>query len=59
MWKYATAAVIIYTSGIIVRFIAKKEKKQKFTVAEIATYLVMLILSIISIYFVANGSIVY
>jgi arginine:ornithine antiporter/lysine permease len=57
MIKYAAAAVVIYTTGVIFRFIVHRERREKFPAGEIVFYLVMLAASVVVAYFVGKGQI--
>lgn len=54
---YAAAAVILYTPGIIVYKIAKKERGEKLVWGELVTYGLLAIASIVSIYYIVQGQI--
>ncbi|HLP57997.1 MAG TPA: amino acid permease, partial [Candidatus Deferrimicrobium sp.] len=57
MAKYAAAAVIIYMTGMIFRFFVHRERSEKFPLAEIVFYGVLLLGSAVVIYFIGRGEI--
>lgn len=57
MIKYAAAAVVIYTTGVIFRFFVHRQRKEKFPRGEIVFYAVMLVVSLVVAYFISKGQI--
>jgi arginine:ornithine antiporter/lysine permease len=57
MIKYAAAAVVIYTTGVIFRFFVHRQRKEKFPRGEIVFYTVMLVVSLVVAYFISKGQI--
>lgn len=57
MAKYAAAAVIIYTTGVIFRFFVHRERNEKFPLGEIVFYILLLLGSVVVAYFIGQGAI--
>ena len=55
MAKYAAPAIIIYTTGAIVRFFVHRERKEKFPPVEFIFYAIMLMGSLIIAYVIGKG----
>ena len=57
MIKYVTAAVVIYSTGILARFLVYKERKEGFPAKEKLFYLILVIMGAMIVYFVVAGRI--